>query len=154
MSVNRVVLVGRLTRDPEMKYSTTGTPIASMGIAVNRYSKNEAGEYDVDFFNIVAFNRTAEFAQSYLKKGSLVGVDGRLQTRSWTDQATGQKRTAYEVVADTVQGLGSRQDNMAGGEAPVSEQPPVSSTPPRTTPTTRTAPQTVPDEDEADPFAD
>src|SRR5579871_2974794 len=97
MSLNRVVLIGRLTRDPEMKYTTNGVPVAQFGIAVNRYTKNEQGEYETDFFNIVAWRRTAEFVSNYLTKGRLVAVDGRLQTRSWVDQQSGQKRTAYEI---------------------------------------------------------
>ncbi|HEV2471329.1 MAG TPA: single-stranded DNA-binding protein, partial [Chthonomonadales bacterium] len=90
--VNRVVLVGHLTRDPEMKYTPAGVAVAQMGIAVNRYSKNEQGEYETDFFNVVAWRRSAEFAANYLTKGRLVAIDGRLQTRSWTGQ-DGNKRT-------------------------------------------------------------
>src|ERR1051326_6121856 len=93
MSLNRVVLIGRLTRDPEMKYTPQGVAVTQMGIAVQRFTKNETGDYDVDFFNVVAWRRTAEFAANYLTKGRLVSVDGRLQTRSWVDQASGQKRS-------------------------------------------------------------
>src|SRR5690242_7354616 len=114
MSVNRVVLVGRLTRDPELKYTPAGVPVAQLGIAVNRITKNEQGEYEVDFFNVTAWRRTAEFAQSYLTKGRLVSVDGRLQTRSWVDQASGQKRTVYEIVADHLEGLDRRGDEAGG----------------------------------------
>ena len=84
--LNRVVLVGRLTRDPEMKYTPQGVAVAQMGIAVQRFTKNETGDYDVDFFNVTAWKRTAEYVTQYLKKGRLVSIDGRLQTRSWTDQ--------------------------------------------------------------------
>lgn len=68
MALNRVVLVGRLTRDPELKYTPAGVPIATMGIAVDRFTKDESGNYEVDFFNVTAWRRTAEFAQNYLKK--------------------------------------------------------------------------------------
>src|SRR5450432_4811028 len=105
MSLNRILLIGRLTRDPEMKYTPQGIAVAQMGIAVNRFSKNEQGEYETDFFNIVAWRRTAEFASNNLRKGRLVSVDGRLQARSWVEQASGQKRTVYEIVADDIQAL-------------------------------------------------
>lgn len=102
--LNRVVLIGRLTRDPEMKYTPQGVAVAQMGIAVNRFTKNDQGEYETDFFNIVAWRRSAEFAANYLTKGRLVSVDGRLQTRSWVAQ-DGTKRTAFEIVAENIQGL-------------------------------------------------
>ena len=107
--VNRVVLVGRLTRDPEMKYTPQGVAVAQMGIAVDRFSKNEQGEYETDFFNVVAWRRSAEFAANYLTKGRLVSVDGRLQTRSWVAQ-DGTKRSVVEIVADNIQGLDRKGD--------------------------------------------
>src|ERR1051325_6847584 len=115
MSLNRIVLIRRLTRDPEVKYTPQGIAVATLGIAVDRFTKNEQGEYETDFFNIVAWRRSAEFASNYLKKGRLVSVDGRLQSRSWVDQTSGQKRTVYEVVAENIQGLDRRGD-AEGGE--------------------------------------
>ena len=170
MSLNRVTLVGRLTRDPELKYTPQGVPVASMGIAVNRFTKNESGDYDVDFFNITAWRRTAEFANNYLKKGRLVSVDGKLQARSWVDAASGQKRTSVEIVAEDIQGLDKRTDGEAsgaeesygGGEnysapaAPVATQasaPAARASAPAARPS-RPAPPPVDDNDEADPFAD
>ena len=138
MSINRIVIAGRLTRDPELRYTSTGIAVASLSIAVDRNVKNENGEYDTDFFDVTAWKKTAEFAQQYLGKGRLVAVDGRLQNRSWTDQATGQKRTKSEIVADSLQGLDKRPE----GDAPSPAERVV------TTPSIDT------DLDEADPFAD
>ena len=177
MSLNRVVLVGRLTRDPEMKYTPQGVAVAQLGIAVNRVTKGENGDYEVDFFNVTAWRRTAEFASQYLTKGRLVSVDGRLQTRSWTDQQSGQKRTAFEIVADNIESLDRKPDGEGG--APMSSQQPSnydepSSGPMSSPPPAREARASAPaparqtsraaapapagyssdDNDEADPFAD
>lgn len=106
-SLNRVILMGNLTRDPELKFTTAGKPVATFGIAVNRVPyTNEQGERveGVDFFNVVVFARQAETTHQYLKKGSGVAVDGQLRYRSWqTDD--GQKRSVVEVVAQNVQFL-------------------------------------------------
>ena len=118
MSLNRVVLVGRLTADPEMRYTPQGVAVAQMRIAVNRVTKDEQGNYETDFFNVVAWRRSAEFAGQYLNKGRLVSIDGRLRTRSWVDQATGQKRSVVEIEAENVEGLDRKQD----GEAPPEEK--------------------------------
>ena len=144
MSLNRVVLVGRLTADPEVKFTPAGVAIASLRIAVNRFTKNDQGEYEADFFSITAFRRTAEFAQNYLSKGRLVSVDGRLQTRSWVDQASGQKRTVFEIVADNIEGLDRRGDTQEGDDNRASGRP---------APARAVARPTV-DDDDADPFAD
>lgn len=158
MALNRVVLIGRLTRDPEVRYTTAGVPVATLGIAVHRVTKNESGDYDVDFFNVVAWRRTAEFAQNYLKKGRLISVDGRLQTRSWTDQQSGQKRTVVEIVADSLEGLDRREDEPApvlesatGPGAAGGVSAPVPPPPPEPDDEDRAYPS---DLDESDPFAD
>jgi len=124
--LNRIVLIGRLTRDPESKYTQSGLPVATFGIAVDRTRRNaETGEREADFINIVAWQKTAEFVTQYLTKGRLVAIDGRLQIRSYTTQA-GEKRTVAEVVADSVQGLDKPKEGAsapaAPGEVPV---PPV-----------------------------
>ncbi len=155
MSLNRVTLVGRLVADPEMKYTPQGVPVAQMRIAVNRFTKNEQGEYESDFFNLTAWRRTAEFAANYLKKGRLISVDGRLKTRSWVDQATQQKRNVVEIEAENIEGLDRRgdTDEAVGGEAgatPAPYRPAV----PSPAPGARTAPPAVDDMDESDPFAD
>ena len=160
MSLNRIVLIGRLTRDPEMKYTPQGIAVCTMGIAVDRFSKNEQGEYETDIFNIVAWRRSAEFASNYLKKGRLVSIDGRLQTRSWVEQTTGQKRTAYEIVAENIQGLDKRSDMEpmsdaeAGGGAPEARGVAPSRAPVPSGP--KPGPRTTPEDDidESDPFAD
>lgn len=130
MSLNRVMLIGRLTRDPEMRYTPSGQPVTSFSIATNRYAAGPDGERRefTDYHNIVAWNigkRTlAELAGQYLRKGSLCYVEGRLQTRSWEGQ-DGQKRKTTEVVANDIQFLDSRTGGPAGGpadEAPVPEE--------------------------------
>jgi single-strand DNA-binding protein len=147
--LNRVVLIGRLTRDPEMKYTPQGVPVATLGIAVQRFTKNETGDHDVDFFNVTAWRRTAEFAQNYLTKGRLVSVDGRLQTHSWVDQASGQKRTAFEIVADNIDSVDRKPDGESTPGEAGAEQPPA----PARAAAARPA-SNAPDMDESDPFAD
>lgn len=107
--INRVVLVGRITKDLDLKYSSTGTAILSFSIAVNRTFTNQQGEREADFPNIVCFKRQAENVANFCKRGSLVGIDGRLQTRTYD----GQNGKVYvtEVVADSVQFLDSKGDN-------------------------------------------
>lgn len=102
--MNRVVLVGRLTRDPELRYTPSGVAVATFTLAVNRNFTNQQGEREADFINCVVWRRPAENVANYLKKGSLAGVDGRLQTRSYEDQ-TGRRVFVTEVVADSVQFL-------------------------------------------------
>lgn len=150
MSLNRVVLVGRLTRDPEMKYTPQGIPVATLGIAVDRFTKNEQGEYETDFFNIVAWRRNAEFAANYLTKGRLVAVDGRLQARSWVAQ-DGTKRTTVEVVADSVQGLDRKPETAPTPEHEAGEAHarPAAPAAPR-----GARPPAGDDLDDSDPFAD
>ena len=106
-SINRVVLVGNLTRDPEIRYTTAGKAVARLGLAVNRVPyTNDQGERveGVDFFTVVVFDKQAENCGQYLKKGRGIAVDGRLRSRSW-ETPEGQKRSTVEVVAQTVQFL-------------------------------------------------
>ena len=86
MSVNRVVLIGRLTRDPELRTTSTGKNVVEFSIAVNKRIKPQDGSPDADFFRIKAWGQTADYVNNYLAKGRLVAVDGRLETRKWTDQ--------------------------------------------------------------------
>lgn len=114
--VNVVVLGGRLTRDVEIRYTPSGTPVATFGLAVNRYSKDAVGETknEASFFDIVAFGKTAEASGQYLSKGSSVVIEGVLQQRRWeTDD--GQKRSKVEIVANRVhfQGKPKGQDESA-----------------------------------------
>jgi single-strand DNA-binding protein len=118
-NLNKVMLIGRLTRDPEMRYTPSGQPVTSFSIATNRYGSGTDGDRKefTDYHNIVAWNigkRTlAEIVAQYTRKGSLVYVEGRLQTRSWEGQ-DGQKRRTTEVVANDVQFLDSRSTSAAG----------------------------------------
>jgi single-strand DNA-binding protein len=111
VSFNRVILAGNLTRDPELRFTQSGTPVCGFGLAVNRvFSKNE----EVDFFNISAWRELGETVANYKKKGDPVLVEGRLQYRTWEAQ-DGSKRSAVDVVADNVQFLGRPGDSDDGG---------------------------------------
>ncbi len=127
-NLNRVMLIGRLTKDPEMRYTPSGQPVTSFSIATNRYSKGPDGDRRefTDYHNIVAWNigtrSLAELVAQYTRKGSLVYIEGRLQTRSWEGQ-DGQKRRTTEVVANDVQFLDSRATSATGG-SPADEAPP------------------------------
>jgi len=112
--INRVILVGRLTRDPELRYTPSGVAVATFTLAVNRNFTNQQGERQADFINCVVWRRPAENVANYLKKGSLAGVDGRLQTRSYEDQ-TGRRVFVTEVVADSVQFLEPLEPKRASG---------------------------------------
>ena len=100
--LNKVILMGHMTADPELKQTTSGTSVCSFSIGVNRrYSKQDQGQQSVDFINIVAWRQQAEFVSRYFKKGSSIVICGSIQTRKWTDN-NGQARYATEVVADEV----------------------------------------------------
>ncbi|GER67320.1 single-stranded DNA-binding protein [Weizmannia acidilactici] len=105
--LNRVVLVGRLTRDPDLRYTPSGVAVATFTLAVNRTFTNQQGEREADFINCVVWRKQAENVANYLKKGSLAGVDGRLQTRNYEAQ-DGRRVYVTEVVADSVQFLEPR----------------------------------------------
>ena len=108
--MNKVFLIGRLVRDPELRYTGTNIPVATFSIAVNRNFANAAGEREADFINIVVWRKQAENVKNYLSQGSQVAIEGRLQTRSY-DDANGQKRYVTEVVADNVEFIGSRNSS-------------------------------------------
>lgn len=107
--INRVLLVGRLTRDPELRYTPNGVAVATFTLAVNRQFTNQQGEREADFINCVVWRKPAENVANFLKKGSLAGVDGKIQTRSYEKDG----RTVYvtEVVADSVQFLEPKNSN-------------------------------------------
>ena len=120
--MNRVVLVGRLTRDPDLRYTSGGHAVANFTIAVNRPFKNEQGENEADFVNCVTFRKQAENLANYMKKGNLIGIDGRIQTRSY-DAQDGKRVFVTEVLAESIQFLESRnqqtqQANNGGYNAP------------------------------------
>ena len=118
LNLNKVVLAGRITADPELKQTTNGVSVLSFTLAVNRrFSKGgEQGEQQADFINVVAWRQTAEFISKYFRKGSAICVTGSIQTRSWQDQQ-GQKRYATEVVVDDAMFVDSRNEggNTQGG---------------------------------------
>lgn len=113
--LNRIVIMGRLARDPELRHTQNGTAVASFRLAVDRDFRNkETGERDTDWIDVVAWRNTAEFVSKYFTKGRLVVVEGRLQMRDWTDR-DGNKRTTAEVVADNAYFGESRRDTDPGG---------------------------------------
>ena len=114
MSINRVVLVGRLTRDPELRTTQTGKSVCDFSIAVTKRVKPQDGSPDADFFRVTAWGQTADYVSTYLTKGRLVGLDGRLQSRKY-QASDGQNREVVEIVADNVQGLDRPRDDAPGG---------------------------------------
>lgn len=120
-SVNKVFLLGNLTRDPELRYTPSGAAVAELGIAVNRSYTTKDGERreEVTFVDVTVWNRTAENCCQYLKKGRPVHVEGFLKLDTWDDKTSGEKRSKLKVEADNVQFLGSARDEP-GGNAPSS----------------------------------
>jgi len=115
--INRVILVGRLTRDPELRYTPNGVAVASFTLACNRPFTNQQGEREADFIRVVVWRRQAENVANYLQKGSLAGVDGRIQTRSY-DNNEGRRVFVTEVVGDSVQFLEPKGANNPGQGSP------------------------------------
>jgi len=120
--LNRVVLVGRLTRDPDLRYTPNGVAVANFTLAVNRPFSNQQGNRDADFINCVVWRRQAENLANFMKKGSQVGVDGRLQTRTFEGQ-DGKTVFVTEVVADSVQFLESKGTSQSRGGGQESSSP-------------------------------
>ena len=113
--MNQIVLMGRLTRDPELRHTPSGTPVASFSLAVDRgYAPKDGGERQTDFIDIVAWRGTGEFVSKYFTKGQMAAVTGRLQIRDWTDK-DGNKRRSAEVVADNVYFTESKRSREASG---------------------------------------
>ena len=116
-SFNKVILIGNMTADPELKQTTGGTSVCSFSIAVNRrFAKSEQAQQTVDFINIVTWRQSAEFVSRYFKKGNPILVCGQLQTRTWTDNQ-GAKRYVTEVVADEVSFVAPASQNSSNGGA-------------------------------------
>jgi len=120
-SFNKVLLLGNLTRDPEVRYTPKGSAVADLGIAVNRQYTLDNGEKreEVTFVDVTFWGRTAEVAGEYLKKGRPVFIEGRLQLDTWDDKQSGQKRSKLKVIGEMMQMLGSREAGDAGGPRPV-----------------------------------
>ena len=123
-NINRVVLVGNLTTDPELRHTPSGTAICKLRVAVNSRQKDPAtGEWGEkpNYFNVTVWGNQGESCAQYLSKGRPVGIDGRLDWHEWEDKQTGQKRQAVEIIADSVQFLGSRSDGEQSQYNPSSD---------------------------------
>ncbi len=129
MYLNKAIIIGNLTRDPELKALPSGMQVTSLSIATNRVWKDKSGakQEASDFHNVVVFGRQAETSAQYLKKGQQVMVEGRIQTRSWDDKATGEKKYRTEIVAESVQ-FGPKAGGAVGG--PSSSAPSASASSP------------------------
>lgn len=124
-SINKVILIGRLGKDPEVKYTPGGAPVAKFSLATDEVFKDRAGEQQrrTEWHNIVAWNRLAEICGEYLTKGKQVYIEGSIRSRQWEDQS-GNKRTSYEIIAREMKMLGSKGDTEgASGPRPVVERP-------------------------------
>jgi single-strand DNA-binding protein len=122
-SLNRVILLGNLTRDPDIRYTPKGTPVAELGLAMNRVYNSDSGERreEVTFVDVELWGRSAEIAGEYLKKGRPVLIEGRLRLDSWDDKQTGQKRNRLKVVGENLHllpGGAPRDGGEPGAEAP------------------------------------
>ncbi|TSC68118.1 MAG: single-strand DNA-binding protein [Parcubacteria group bacterium Gr01-1014_66] len=127
MNVNKVLLIGNITRDPEMRSLPSGQPVVNFGLATNRIWRDKEGQkqQQADFHNIVAFGKLAETVNQYMKKGSMIFVEGRLTTRSW-DAQDGSKRSRTEIIAENVQfgpRSGSAGGNFSQGQAASAPRP-------------------------------
>ena len=114
--MNKVMLIGRLTKDHEMRYTQSGSAVASFTLAVNRRFANQNGEREADFINCVAWQKSAEFVANYFKKGQQMALEGRLQVRTY-DGNDGQRRWVTEVVADQIEFVGSKNNNASAGSS-------------------------------------
>jgi single-strand DNA-binding protein len=123
-SFNKVILLGNLTRDPEVRYTPKGSAVCDLGIAVNRVYTTDSGEKreEVTYVDVVLWARLAEIAGEYLKKGRPVFIEGRLQMDTWDDKQTGQKRSRLRVVGETMQLLGGRPSGAPGAPAEAGEE--------------------------------
>ena len=130
-SFNKVILLGNVTRDPEIRYTPKGTAVTELGMAVNRVYSTDSGEKreEVLFVDVTLWGRTAEIAGEYLKKGRPVLIEGRLQLDTWDDKQSGQKRSKLKVVADGLQLIGGRPPGSSGGPAESSESRPTKTAP-------------------------
>jgi single-strand DNA-binding protein len=150
-SFNKVILLGNLTRDPEVRYTPKGSAVCDLGIAVNRVYTTEGGEKreEVTYVDVVLWARLAEIAGEYLKKGRPVFIEGRLQMDTWDDKQTGQKRSKLRVVGETMQLLGGRPPGASGGPAETGEEDrPARSSGKPSAPPPKSSASAEPDDDE------
>lgn len=154
-NVNKVILIGNLTRDPEVKYTPKGSAVADISLAVNRNFTLDSGEKreETTFVDVILWGKTAELAGQYLKKGNPLYIEGRLQLDSWEDKQSGQKRSKLRVVGETMQFLGGKSsgghsDEPSGNYERTSSAPP--SRPPASTQARRSAPPPTSSQGEPD----
>jgi single-strand DNA-binding protein len=133
-SVNKVILLGNVGKDPEVKFLPSGLPVANLTLATSERFKDKSGEWQdrTEWHNLTAYQRTAEIVRDYVKKGSKIYVEGRIQTRSWDDQASGQKRYRTEIIVGDLVLLTGRGEGDAGGgggsrssSSPYDQRPPA-----------------------------
>ncbi|MBR6464114.1 MAG: single-stranded DNA-binding protein [Verrucomicrobia bacterium] len=119
-SLNKVLLMGNLTRDPELRYTPSGTPVAGFGLAMNRTWRDANGQQveDTTFVDVSAFGSTADTISRYCRKGRSLFIEGRLKLDTWEDKQTGQRRNKLSVIVENFQFIGPRQDDQGGGYAP------------------------------------
>lgn len=126
--LNCAVIIGRITANPELRTTPNGVSVTSFTVAVERSYQKAGEERQTDFINVVAWRGTAEFVSGYFRKGSMIAVQGSIQTRSYEDKS-GNKRTAFEIVADNVSFCGSKNEDRSGGAKPIRQAAPAAPVP-------------------------
>jgi len=146
-SINKVILIGRLGKDPEVKYTPSGAPVAKFSLATDEVFKDRSGEQQrrTEWHNIVAWNRLAEICGEYLTKGNQIYIEGSIRSRQWEDQS-GNKRTSYEIVAREMKMLGSKADSERAAGASAGAVPAAPEAPPPAVEAPRSEPE-ITDED-------
>lgn len=135
-NVNKVTLIGRITRDIELKYTTKGTAVSELGLAVNRYRQDDSGQRieETTYVDVTLWGRQAELANQYLTKGREVYIEGRLQLDTWQDKTSGQNRQKLRVVGENMQFIGGTGGNAGGSNPPQQSSPQQSQQAPQNTP--------------------
>lgn len=125
-SLNKIMIMGNLTRDPELRHTPKGTAVAELGLAINRSWSDDSGQKqeETTFVDVTLWGRQAEVAQQYLTKGKPVYIEGRLQVETWDDKETGKKRSKLKIVGEQMQFLGSAKDGGDSGERPAPQSRP------------------------------
>jgi len=149
-SFNKVILLGNLTRDPEVRYTPKGSAVCDLGIAVNRVYTTDSGEKreEATFVDVTFWGRTAEVAGEYLKKGRPVFIEGRLQLDSWEDKQSGQKRSKLKVIGETMQLIGARATGATAGPGEQGKEDRTSRAAGKSSPPPPKASAPQPDDDE------
>jgi single-strand DNA-binding protein len=147
-SLNKVMLIGNVTRDPELKYTPKGSAVADLGLAINRNYTNQSGEKveEVTYVDVELWGRLAEIAGEYARKGRSIFIEGRLRIDSWEDKQSGQKRNRLKVVGEGLQLLGSRPGGQSGGTAGDAEGEAPAARPSRPAPAKPSQPEPADDD--------